>query len=527
MKLPLHCSVLATAAFVETAHGFTSVASPPHSSSSSSSARSEQLLRKNSAGGGGIFHDSSSGAGYDSTARSRSSGSSGRPTTRLYYEPPNDQTPTSAETGEGIWTVLANTEKWISDTLERSNRAAAPGHPTGSNPYSRKEVSYVCETVEDLAAVVASAFRRVKDAREMGETHASEQEHILADKGPTYTPKTFRQTNVVVMPSCKGLDNFQTFDKMVSAINQARRNARDYITEVSLDKLDDDMNGEGERDWVVSISCAHLHPKFGEKTPEEILADMQKEDEEGEVDVNAEEYRRRRKQARQSPYPSLVMEVMATPPPDFNQPSPMAVKDQSSQGGEVNEISSDDIKKLEALFGQAATDHPVEEPKAVEDLDAEEEAFWNSFGKLGGIEEISTVTPTSVAHKWVAANEPSYDEAKSTFVSGDVRQVDEAYELVFSTIAMQKNRMEKDVKGVSKDMVPGKRSYFVMPNFLTASATSFERFAMEVRAIVDTIPGLSDELSMSTLHPETVEKEWRSPHPILILQWYDVDEKSK
>lgn len=124
------------------------------------------------------MHDSSSSsAGYDSTA------CSSRPTTRLHYEPPNDQTPTSAETGEGIWTVLANTEKWISDTLERSNRAAAPGQPTGSNPYSRKEVSYVCETVEDLAAVVAGAFRRVKDAREMGETHASEQEHILADKG--------------------------------------------------------------------------------------------------------------------------------------------------------------------------------------------------------------------------------------------------------------------------------------------------------------------------------------------------------
>ena len=108
---------------------------------------------------------------------------------------------------------------------------------------------------------------------------------------------------------------------------------------------------------------------------------MKKEDDEGEVDVNAEEYRHRRNEARQSPYPSLVLEVMASPPPDFNQAAPPPLTVKESQG-EVNEISSEDIKKLEALFGQAATDHPVEEPKEAQDYDAEEEAFWNSFGKV-------------------------------------------------------------------------------------------------------------------------------------------------
>ena len=62
----------------------------------------------------------------------------------------------------------------------------------------------------------------------------------------------------------------------------------------------------------VSISLAHLHPDFGKKTSAEILAEMKKEDEEGEVDVNAEEYRELRNRARQSPYPSLVLEVMAS-----------------------------------------------------------------------------------------------------------------------------------------------------------------------------------------------------------------------
>ena len=37
-----------------------------------------------------------------------------------------------------------------------------------------------------------------------------------------------RQTNVVVIPNCSELSEFKTFDKMVQAINMARRNARDF-----------------------------------------------------------------------------------------------------------------------------------------------------------------------------------------------------------------------------------------------------------------------------------------------------------
>ena len=129
------------------------------------------------------------------------------------------------------------------------------------------------------------------------------------------------------------------------------------------------------------------------------------------------------------------------------------------------------------------------------------------------------MTPTSIAHKWVAGNKPSYDETKSTFVATDARHVDEAYEFVFSNIASQKKPTQ--VSERTKELVAGKRSYLVMPNFLSSSATSFEKFAMQVSSIVDSIPGLTDELVMSTLHPETVETEWRSPVPILILQWYD------
>jgi hypothetical protein len=43
--------------------------------------------------------------------------------------------------------------------------------------------------------------------------------------------------------------SFKEFDNLINAINQARRNARDYVTDVSLEKLDDRMYGEGDRDW--------------------------------------------------------------------------------------------------------------------------------------------------------------------------------------------------------------------------------------------------------------------------------------
>ena len=75
----------------------------------------------------------------------------------LMYEPGSD--PPNQGESSGVWSALANTEKWITQTLANSNRAAAPGQPTGSNPYARKEVSYVCETADDPTMAIAGIFR--------------------------------------------------------------------------------------------------------------------------------------------------------------------------------------------------------------------------------------------------------------------------------------------------------------------------------------------------------------------------------
>lgn len=75
-----------------------------------------------------------------------------------------------------MWNVLTTTEKWVATTLRDSQAE-------GGNPLSRKEVSYVCETSTDPAMILASIFRKIKEARQLGENHAEEQEEAMDEQG--------------------------------------------------------------------------------------------------------------------------------------------------------------------------------------------------------------------------------------------------------------------------------------------------------------------------------------------------------
>lgn len=155
--------------------------------------------------------------------------------TRLHYKEPSfdrdgSDGSSSEDSGDAsnVWTVLANTERWISDTLDRSNKLANerreaeskrrqqqqtdlenkfhfadeknnkegdeqqqqssstpsqqfPPVPRKDNPYARKEVTYVCETGDELASVVGGVFRRVREARELGEGHGRGVEARLGE----------------------------------------------------------------------------------------------------------------------------------------------------------------------------------------------------------------------------------------------------------------------------------------------------------------------------------------------------------
>ena len=97
-------------------------------------------------------------------------------------------------------------------------------------------------------------------------------------------------------------------------------------------------------------------------TPEEQLATLKHEEEEGEVDVNLQEYKKRRDEARRSPYPSVIVEVLSTPPADFGSRQVEAARlDAAANDAESkstmdvdNDVTSDDVKRLEALFAMSA-----------------------------------------------------------------------------------------------------------------------------------------------------------------------------
>ena len=121
-----------------------------------------------------------------SSSSSTKSISTTTPTT-LWYEPSND--PNAEQNRPNAWKVIAHTEKWMSDTLSdagggggSSSKATNSGSGTagaGSNPLSRKEVSYVCETSTDIALILANIFRKLKEFRIKGETHGTNQEDLV------------------------------------------------------------------------------------------------------------------------------------------------------------------------------------------------------------------------------------------------------------------------------------------------------------------------------------------------------------
>jgi hypothetical protein len=89
-------------------------------------------------------------------------------------------------------------------------------------------------------------------------------------------------------------------------------------------------------------------------TPEEQLASLKFEEREGEVDVNLQEYKKRREEARRSPYPSVIVEVMSTPPPDFGARGDGAAARDAGKADEKDDVTRDDVRRLEALFAMSA-----------------------------------------------------------------------------------------------------------------------------------------------------------------------------
>ena len=90
--------------------------------------------------------------------------------TMLMYDASKDPPDSSAN----MWSVLATTERWLSNLL---------GKESADNPYTRKEVSYVCEAHDDDAMVIANIWRRLKESRERGDIHGQTEFERLVELG--------------------------------------------------------------------------------------------------------------------------------------------------------------------------------------------------------------------------------------------------------------------------------------------------------------------------------------------------------
>jgi hypothetical protein len=124
---------------------------------------------------------------------------------------------------------------------------------------------------------------------------------------------------------------------------------------------------------------------YGMPTPEEQLASLKHEEQEGEVDVNLQEYKKRRDEARRSPYPSVIVEVMSTPPPDFGSRRDEAVAEAAardttgSKAEEDADVTSDDVRRLEALFAMSAA----------KKSSSADDPFYDALGEVCGDPAIS------------------------------------------------------------------------------------------------------------------------------------------
>lgn len=258
----------------------------------------------------------------------------------------------------------------------------------------------------------------------------------------------------------------------------------------------------------VSINCAHLHPRFGELTERQRLQEMKDEEDAGEVDVHLEAYKKKRLQARRSPYPTVCIEVRATPPADFGAagPPPSMTQEDSAaeQAADSNKVTSEDVHKLEALFGKSAI-VPNQERTPKE----EENAFYDAIAAAGGIEEIAPIiSPLHQAQKWISQYCESFDIKTSTFTDTSCHEVDEGYEFAFNNIAMQ-----------VASPVMASTQYLVYSEFMSSSATSFEKFAREVATLLDFMPSLKGKVSISMLHPEHIDPNFRCLVPVLVMHW--------
>ena len=253
----------------------------------------------------------------------------------------------------------------------------------------------------------------------------------------------------------------------------------------------------------MGISVSTLHPDYGNEKPHELYENKINEIKENNVELK--KYIDSRNRARQSPYPSLILEVNSSPPIDFSSDVDSSTSDAND---EENMITSNDVKNLENIFTRKSV-------------------LRDEVNSDDGVEELSTNQMFTLTRNWIENNDHSFDGDASLFTISDLTYVDTAYEFVFNNIAAHletywKQEKKNDIEKIeSGKLTDGSCTYLILNKFVSKSATSLEKFSNEVENIISKIPTLSGIISLKTFHPEHVEDTKRSPTPVIALHWLE------
>eukprot|EP00980_Cylindrotheca_fusiformis_P026986 scaffold18304_cov72-Cylindrotheca_fusiformis.AAC.1 len=177
------------------------------------------------------------------------------------------------------------------------------------------------------------------------------------------------------------------------------------------------------------------------------------------------------------------------------------------------------------LFSKSTLDDDTEDGGASSSSNGNKDGFYDSIGSH--LKEISTLTPMDMAQNWIAQHdaETLQEQPAAAFTISDTPQVDEAYEFLFTNLAMQSTQFLQSSASNNNNnddaAAAPKRQYMVLNNFCTRSATSLEKFVTEATNIISTLPSLKGKVDLEWFHPEHIQPNKRCPVPVIALQWKD------
>ncbi|GMH55933.1 hypothetical protein TrLO_g15808 [Triparma laevis f. longispina] len=361
----------------------------------------------------------------------------------------------------GSLTALTSTETWLTSAI-----------PEG---HLRKEVSYSLESTTSPCTLISHLFTRITSQTKLGSSHSTNY--------PSTSIPPYRSTMMVVCPNV--FEEFEEFNRVVKTVMEVRRNGRSFNTMGVVEGMREMVAkelGEEDDEWQTSVNLAHLHPNFRNEdtpppTPESPYEDLS--DEERQYQEKIKLHKLKKTLARQSPYPTVVVEVRSQKVNSGVDDTLKAANAEQKNPSNDSPPSLDSLKFLEASFSKsAAGSTPPTPPSITPDI-------------------FPQISPKLSAKTYLTLPSAIYREFNG-------KGVEEAYSFIFEGLG----HYFEGVGGVGHIVV-------VMPKFLRGSATSFQKFGNDVNKLCEAI---KLPIHATVYHPEDVDEDKRCPVGCLVME---------